>query len=76
MMNAMMMITPSKPDDDEKNNNKMQTFFYNDYRGFPLPSYTWYKVNPVTGAQEELSAAPTLFPRHTVSIMIGLGKLS
>ena len=37
------------------------------YRGFPLPSYTWYKVNPVTGAQEELSAAPTLFPRHTVA---------
>ena len=41
-----------------------------DHRGFPLPSYTWYKVNPVTGAQEELSAAPTLFPRHTVIIRI------
>ena len=42
------------------------------HRGFPLPSYTWYKVNPVTGAQEELSAAPTLFPRHTVNILLCL----
>ena len=27
-----------------------------------------FQVNPLTGAQEELSAAPSIFPRHTVSI--------
>ena len=40
-------------------------------RGQPLPSYTWFKVNPVTGAQEPLSASPSLFPRHSVLSIVG-----
>jgi len=40
-------------------------------RGFPLPEYTWYKINPLTGAQEQLSATPTIFPRHTVLSVVG-----
>ena len=40
-------------------------------RGFPLPEYTWYKINPVTGMQEQLSATPTIFPRHTVLSVVG-----
>ena len=40
-------------------------------RGRPLPSYTWFKVNPVTGAQEPLSASPSLFPRHSVLSIVG-----
>ena len=40
-------------------------------RGSPLPSYTWYKINPLTGAQELLTASPSLFPRHTVLSVVG-----
>ena len=29
-----------------------------------------FQVNPLTGAQEELSAAPSIFPRHTVGRMM------
>ena len=40
-------------------------------RGSPLPDYTWYKINPLTGAQEILTASPSLFPRHTVLSVVG-----
>ena len=40
-------------------------------RGSPLPSYTWYKVNPVTGVQEMLTVSPSLFPRHSVLSIVG-----
>ena len=43
-------------------------------QGFPLPTYTWYKVNSVTGNQEELSATPSIFPRHTVLSVVGARK--
>ena len=40
-------------------------------RGHPIPEYSWYKVHPVSGAQRQLSASPTLFPRHTVLSVVG-----
>ena len=40
-------------------------------RGSPLPDYTWYKINPVTGGQEIVTASPSLFPRHTVLSIVG-----
>ena len=40
-------------------------------RGSPLPSYTWYRLHPVTGAQEVVTASPSLFPRHTVLSIVG-----